>query len=142
MARRMSLRLLAIAATVAMFAGCAGGNDGPGAAEPAGSRSAQPASLPQRPYLDQPVPGLTPERFAPGIVSTDAIELNGVFSADGQELYFLASYDRAGTGPAANYDLWFSRRVNGAWAIAELLGPPISTAAMCRSAAPMAAGAT
>jgi hypothetical protein len=84
----MSLRLLAIAATVAMFAGCAGGNDGPGAAEPAGSRSAQPASLPQRPYLDQPVPGLTPERFAPGIVSTDAIELNGVFSADGREFYF------------------------------------------------------
>jgi len=30
---------------------------------------------------------VTPERFAPGVVSTDAIELNGVFSADGREFY-------------------------------------------------------
>jgi len=40
------------------------------------------------PYLGQPVPGLTPERFAPGIVCTKAIELNGVFSPDGREFYF------------------------------------------------------
>jgi hypothetical protein len=169
----VSLRLLTITVTAAMFAGCAG-DDGQGAA------SARPAPLLQPAYLGQPVPGPTPERFAPGVVSTDAIELNGVFSPDGREfyftrivegldtmhqmtlvestwgdarelmlfpdsrrvesadmvlssdgqaLYFLASYDRAGTGPAANYDLWVSRRVNGAWAMAELLGPPISTAA-------------
>jgi hypothetical protein len=34
------------------------------------------------------VPGLTPELFAPGIVNTSAIELNGVFSPDGREFYF------------------------------------------------------
>lgn len=153
--------LLAIVATAAMIGRCA-------------------SPLPQPDYLGQPLPGLVPELFAPGIVSTDAIELNGVLSADGrefyftrvvegldtmhqmtrvdgqwgaarelmlfpdhrrvesadmvlssdgQELYFLASYDRAGTGPTANYDLWISRRENGGWTLAELLGPPISTAA-------------
>jgi hypothetical protein len=40
------------------------------------------------PYLGQAVPGLTPERFAPGVVSTDAIEFNSVFSPDGREFYF------------------------------------------------------
>ncbi len=40
------------------------------------------------PYLGQSVPGLTPERFAPGIVCTKAVELNGVFSPDGREFYF------------------------------------------------------
>ena len=43
---------------------------------------------PNLPYLGQPVPGLTPQRFAPGIDSTDAIELNAVFSADAREFYF------------------------------------------------------
>lgn len=170
----MSLRVLTCAAIAALLAGCArgGGDSAAPAAEPL------PATDPS--YLGQPRPGLTPELFAPGIVSTDAIELNGVFSADGrefyftrivegldtmhqmtlvdgaweeprelmlfpdnvrveaadmvlssdgQELYFLASYDRAGTGPTPNYDVWASRRVNGAWSLAELVGPPISTSA-------------
>jgi hypothetical protein len=43
---------------------------------------------PEPPYLGQPVPGLTPERFAPGIVCTKSIELNSVFSPDGREFYF------------------------------------------------------
>ena len=32
------------------------------------------------PYPGQPLPGLMPTVFAPGIVSTDAVELNGVFT--------------------------------------------------------------
>jgi hypothetical protein len=40
------------------------------------------------PYLGQPVPGLVPVLFAPGIVSTDAVELNSVFSPDGREFFF------------------------------------------------------
>ena len=44
---------------------------------------ARPAS-----YFGQPVPGLTPERFALGVVSTDAIELNGVFTPDLAEFFF------------------------------------------------------
>jgi hypothetical protein len=40
------------------------------------------------PYLGQKPPGLTPEIFAPGIVSTGLQELNSVFSPDGREFYF------------------------------------------------------
>jgi ankyrin repeat protein len=39
-------------------------------------------------YLGQKIPGLVPERFAPGTVSTEKSELNSVFSADGKEFYF------------------------------------------------------
>jgi Tol biopolymer transport system component len=40
------------------------------------------------PYLGQPAPGSTPEQFAPGIVNTDAIEINGVFAPDGRTFFF------------------------------------------------------
>ena len=40
------------------------------------------------PYLGQPLPGSLPQRFAPGIVSTEAIELNGVFTPDLKEFFF------------------------------------------------------
>jgi hypothetical protein len=167
----------------AMVVGCAGcGGTGRSSQDTRQSTESATglAPLPDVPYLGQPVPGVTPELFAPGIVSTDAIELNSVFSADGrecyftrivdgldtmhqisfidgrwgtarelmlfpglarvesadmaissdgQELYFLARYDRAGTGPTPNYDIWVSRRVNGTWSPAELVRSPISTAA-------------
>lgn len=42
-------------------------------------------------YLGQKPPGLTPELFAPGIVSTDdSIEFAGTFSPDGKEFYFTS----------------------------------------------------
>jgi len=40
------------------------------------------------PYFGQKPPGMTPETFAPGIVSTCLDELNSAFSPDGQEFYF------------------------------------------------------
>jgi hypothetical protein len=40
------------------------------------------------PYLGQPLPALSPQIFAPGIVSTDAIELNSVFAPDLKEFFF------------------------------------------------------
>lgn len=43
---------------------------------------------PAGPYLGQKTPGLTPEVFAPGIVSTGLDELNAFFSPDGREFYF------------------------------------------------------
>jgi hypothetical protein len=176
----MNVRDLLVVATAVSVAGCGAIDDERVTPQSAGSAPVQMAAPPLVPYLGQPVPGLTPERFAAGVVSTDAIELNAVFSpdgrefyftrvvegldtmhqmtfvdgkwgearqlmlfpdrvrvesadmvlsSDGQELYFLASYDRAGTGPTPNYDLWVSRRVGGAWTTAELVGPPISTAA-------------
>jgi WD40-like Beta Propeller Repeat len=172
--------LMVLATSVVFVGSGATGRDDQRTPEPAGTAMALTTSPAKPPYLGQPLPGLTPERFAPGIVSTDAIELNAVFSpdgrefyftrivdgldtmnqmtllngtwgkarelklfadsfrvesadmvlsSDGQELYFLARYDGAGTGPAANYDLWVSRRVSGVWSPAELVGPPISTAA-------------
>lgn len=49
------------------------------------ANSAEPS---QEPYLGQTPPGLTPELFAPGVVSTDAVELNSVFTPDGREFFF------------------------------------------------------
>jgi hypothetical protein len=54
-----------------------------------GEKHAVSAGIPSHHrYLGQPTPGMTPERFAPGIVSSDAIELNAVFSPDGREFFF------------------------------------------------------
>ena len=44
-------------------------------------------------YLGQVPPGATPARFAPGIVSTPAIEINGVFRPDFQEFFFARQVD-------------------------------------------------
>ena len=58
-----------------------------GAAGQAGSAIAQSPSL--APYLDQPPPGLTPEPFAPGLVSSSGYEYGGVFSPDMDAFYFI-----------------------------------------------------
>jgi hypothetical protein len=132
------------------------------------------------PYLGQPTPGTTPDRFAPGVVSTDAIELNGVFtpdgreffftrlidgvdtmhhslyedgkwsaprpllvypggtravavdmtvSPDGRELYFLGQHPHEFAPEAPGYDIWVSRRVDGAWSTAQVVPPPVSSSA-------------
>ena len=60
------------------------------------------------PYLGQPVPGLTPALFAPGIVSTDEIELNGVFTPDMKEFFFARRLDGVVT-------LHHSRLADGVW---------------------------
>jgi hypothetical protein len=41
------------------------------------------------PYLGQKPPGLIPEAFAPGIVTTEHYEYSGVFSPDLTEFYFI-----------------------------------------------------
>lgn len=142
------------------------------AAAPAGAQQAARHS----PYFGQPLPGLVPQLFAPGVVSTDSVELNVVFAPDlkemffarrvdsvhqmlhsvlengvwstprllnlfpdrrralavdmaltidGQELFFLSDHP-AGKGQA---DIWRSRRIDGRWAPAEVVPPPISTEA-------------
>ena len=80
--------LVAIAAMSAILTGC--GTDRNSGESPAAAAS-------QSPYVGQPLPGLTPERFAPGLVSTDAIELNGVFSPDLREFYFTRVVDGVDT---------------------------------------------
>ena len=43
----------------------------------------------ESPYLNQKTPGLIPEPFAPGVVSTDNWEASGVFTPDLKEFYFI-----------------------------------------------------
>jgi len=74
------IRLLTASVCIVVAAACSTGKEG--------ATSTGEAALPSLPYFEQPVPGLTPELFAPGIVNTDAIEFNGVFSPDGRELFF------------------------------------------------------
>jgi glyoxylase-like metal-dependent hydrolase (beta-lactamase superfamily II) len=48
----------------------------------------------QKPYLGQKPPGLTPEVFAPGIISSaKAIEFGATFNPDGKEMYFTRRID-------------------------------------------------
>jgi ankyrin repeat protein len=60
-------------------------------------------------YLGQKLPGLAPERFAPGTVSTEKSELNSVFSADGKEFYFAVQ-----NGPM-NWVIMVMKQENGRW---------------------------
>ena len=63
------------------------------------------------PYLGQKPPGITPEVFAPGIISTEKFEFGATFSPDGTELFFTRRPDYEGS---ANR-IYYSRMVNGLW---------------------------
>lgn len=52
-------------------------------------RSQDEAAVLEGPYLGQEPPGLTPEPFAPGIVTTEHYELTGVFTPDMTEFYLI-----------------------------------------------------
>jgi len=60
------------------------------------------------PYLGQKPPGLNPEVFAPGVVSTSKSELNCVFSPDGDEVYFTEWKAGANT-------IMMMKRKDGRW---------------------------
>jgi len=65
-------------------------------------------------YLGQKTPGMTPEIFAPGIVSVpDFTEYSGTFSADGTEYYF---YRFSKTLPPT---IFFSKLTGGKWTAPE-----------------------
>jgi Tol biopolymer transport system component len=65
------------------------------------------------PYLGQTLPGMTPEIFAPGIISTELHDdAAPVFSPDGNEVYFRIVYKIEET----NYGTIFMMRLeNGVW---------------------------
>jgi hypothetical protein len=69
--------------------------------------SAQPG--PASPYLGHPVPSQTPQLFAPDIVSTDAVELNGVFAPDMKEFFFARRMDDGVT------TMFHAELVDGKW---------------------------
>jgi len=72
-----------MAITLVCVAACCAGNP----------QDSPTSSHPSAAYLGQQPPGATPEPFAPGIVDTDAIELNGVVSPDGHEFFFTRVLD-------------------------------------------------
>jgi hypothetical protein len=81
----------------------------------AGSASAQsrgPAG-PRGPYLGQKPPGLTPELFAPGFVSTGLFERDVAMTPDGLEFYFSAGFRTITT-------IMVTRLRDGAWTAPEV----------------------
>jgi len=62
------------------------------------------------PYLGQKPPGMTPEVFAPGIISTGFGEQNGMFSPDGSEFYFTIAAQ-----PGRHYITFVMKRENDIW---------------------------
>ena len=78
-------------------------------------RGAKPRTEPPKPlrgpYLAQTLPGATPIVFAPNLVSTEAGELNSVFSPDGREFYFTRQRR-----------VRVVREENGAWGRPQVLG--------------------
>ncbi|MBI1394053.1 MAG: hypothetical protein GC152_15070 [Alphaproteobacteria bacterium] len=80
-----------IALSVCLTAGCAAENS-------VGGQTVDNAPDLQDRYLGQAPPGSTPERFAPGMVSTEHWEYSGAFTPDLREFYFLrdgGKYERA-----------------------------------------------
>jgi Tol biopolymer transport system component len=69
-------------------------------------------------YLGEVTPGLTPQRFAPGVVSTEATELNIAIAPDGSEVFLTERRDGRNT-------LVSVKRVGGKWGertVAEFSG--------------------
>lgn len=78
-----------------------------------GVQPSEEAALPAAPagdWLGQQPPGMTPELFAPGIVSTGADELNAVFSPDGAEFLFTVK-----TPDRVRHTLMFVERHGEEW---------------------------
>lgn len=96
-----------------VLSGCA--NAEPKAASEPASTPTTAAQL-SGPYLGQEPPGVTPEVFAPGIVSDPSLfEYSGTFSPDGSEYYFnRMSAD-------SQNKLLFTRIVDGVWTTPEQL---------------------
>jgi Tol biopolymer transport system component len=64
-------------------------------------------------YLGQRPPGMVPEIFAPGVVSTDKNELNSVFAPDGKEFYFSIAEN-------STYTIYVMRRTGTRWSEPEV----------------------
>jgi hypothetical protein len=68
------------------------------------------------PYLGEKPPGLTPELFAPGLVSTGGFERDVAITPDGQEIFFGLA------GSSYRYTTVVSTRlVDGRWTEAEVV---------------------
>jgi len=105
--------VLAALFVVLVLSGC-------GNAEPTTAPVPTPTAIPplSGPYLGQKPPGITPEIFAPGIVSDPNpkyTEYSGTFSPDGSEYYFYRFYE------GSQGRLLFSKIADGKWTAPEQL---------------------
>lgn len=66
-------------------------------------------------YLGQKPPGITPEIFAPGIISHGFHEHNLTISSDGSEMYFVTS-----SGDHKHYAIIYVKRKKNVWAKPEI----------------------
>jgi Tol biopolymer transport system component len=71
---------------------------------------------PAGPWIGQQPPGMTPELFAPDVVSTGADELNAVFSPDGKEFLFTVK-----TPDRVRHTLMFVERHGDYWSEPRVL---------------------
>ena len=70
------------------------------------------------PYLGQKPPGLKPEVFAQGIISTgDYIEMGCTCTSDGKEIYFSRSET---SDIQSNFAIWMALQEDGQWGKPEL----------------------
>ena len=68
------------------------------------------------PYLGQKPPGMTPEIFASGIISTEnSAEYGGHFSPDGREFFFTRY------SPEEQGKLWMTRLENDSWTLPQVV---------------------
>jgi hypothetical protein len=104
---------ITVLAVLLVLTGCANG-------EPT-TTSAATSVLPSAtglsgPYLGQEPPGMTPQVFAPGVVSDPSLfEYCGTFSPDGNEYYFNRTSDDS------QHRLLFTKVVDGQWTAPEQL---------------------
>jgi len=67
------------------------------------------SAIPRGFYFGQEPPGMIPELFAPGFISTKARELNSAFTPDGQEFYFSISI------PGKGYRIHYTKLTSEGW---------------------------
>ncbi|MFC1564796.1 hypothetical protein ACFL6G_07650 [candidate division KSB1 bacterium] len=73
------------------------------------------------PYLGQKPPGMTPEIFAPGILSRDTHEQDPIFSPDGSTVYFTF------VNPSREYVTMLMKRENSIWSESYSEGVKVNT---------------
>ena len=66
-------------------------------------------------YLGQKPPGLVPEIFAEGIVSTSKDEINAVFSPDGKEFYFSKDTYQNRSSVGRDYTIMYMKQTKNGW---------------------------
>ena len=80
------------------------------------SPESMPAPGPSGPYFGQEPPGIEPEIFAPGFISSPGLsEYSGAFSPDGREYYFYRY------SPTTEAVLLYSKNIDGRWSLPEQL---------------------